>query len=128
MPSQTFEMLRQRILPMFQLARESYEGRVPRGYPVIVDAPAQGSVGLEIDPSYALYLVDDGEQTYAEVYRRAPRNDARSSASRMKHGGAPFEDQRPLSSETSEQALRNLLAEVMMYFNEQPGLIHISDS
>jgi hypothetical protein len=95
---------------------------------VVVDSPAQGTVGVEIDPSYALYLVDDGDETYAELYRRAPRNDARSAASRMKHGGAPVQDRRRLSSDTSEQTLRNLLAEVMMYFNQQPGIIHISDS
>lgn len=128
MPSQTFEILRERLLPMLNLASETYQGRVPSGYPVVVDSPSQGTVGVEIDPSYALYLIDDGDQTYAELYRRAPRNDARSSASRMKHGGAPFQDRRPLTANTSDQTLRNLLAEVMMYFNQQPGLIHISDS
>ncbi len=128
MSSRLFEDIRSRILPMLQVAAEDYRGRVPAGYPVVVDVPEQGSVGLEVDPSYALYIVSDGDGVYADIYRRAPRNDARTSASQMRHGGAPFSDRRPLDATTSDQKLRNLVAELMMYFNQQPGLIHISDS
>jgi hypothetical protein len=128
MSVETLEALRARVLPMLRFAAEEYRGRVPEGYPVIVDAVGQGTVGLELDPSYALYFVSDGEGLYADIYRRAPRNDARSSASRMRHGGAPFHDRRPITPGISGQELRNLLAELMSHYNMQPGLIFITDS
>lgn len=127
-PSQLFEDIRRRILPMLQVAADDYRGRAPAGYPVVIDAPEQGTLGLEIDPSYALYVVSEGDDIYADVYRRAPRNDARTSASQMRHSGAPFSDRRPLDATASDQKLRNLVAELMMYYNQQPGLIYISDS
>ena len=120
--------LRDRVLPMLEVAAESYRGRVPAGYPVVVDAVEQGVVGLEIDPSYALYFTLDGDQPVAEVYQRSPRTDARSSAGRQKHAGLPFHDRRPLAPDISDLALRNLVAELMHTWNMQPGVIHITDS
>ncbi len=128
MSGEPFSTIRSRLLPMLEHTAASYRGRVPLGYPVVVDQPEQGTVGLELDPSFALYIVSEDGKIYADLHRRAARNDARSSASRMKHGGLPFTDRRPLTDGTSDQTLRNLLAELMMYFNQQPGLIHISDS
>jgi hypothetical protein len=121
-------MVRERFLPMARLAAEEYRHRTPEGYPVVVDAPESGTIGIEIDPSYALYLVSDGDDLYADFYVRAPRTDARSSASREKFGGLPFPDRRPLDPNASDQQLRNLLAELMSIWNFQPGVIHITDS
>ena len=120
--------IRDRILPMFRVTAEHYRSRVPSGFPVVVDTPEQGVVGLEIDPSYAVYVTSDGEALFAEVYRRSPRTDQRSSAGRQKESGVPIHDRRPLDPGVSDQALRNLIAELMTHYNFQPGLIHISDS
>jgi hypothetical protein len=120
--------VREQALPMLRFAAEEYRGRAPAGYPVVVDAPEQGAIGLEIDPSYALYLVTDGEALFADLYRRAPRTDARSSASRQKEAGLPFYDRRPLDAPVTAQAVRNLIAELMSHWNQQPGVIHITDS
>ena len=120
--------LRDRLIPMLEVAAENYRERVPAGFPVVVDAVEQGVVGLEIDPNHALYFTSDGAQLYAEIYRRSPRTDARSSASRQKEAGVPFHDRRALSPAISDQGLRNLIAELMFVFNIQPGIIHISDS
>ena len=120
--------IRDRVMPMFQIAAEQYRARVPAGYPVVVDTPEQGVVGLEIDPSYAIYVTSDGADLFAEVYRRSPRTDQRSSAGRQKESGVPFHDRRPLDPGVSDQALRNLIAELMTHYNFQPGIIHISDS
>ena len=120
--------VRDRMLPMLQVAAENYRSRVPSGYPLVVDTPEQGVIGLEIDPSYAVYITSDGQDLFAEVYRRSPRTDQRSSASRQKEAGVPFHDRRPLDPGVSDQALRNLIAELMTYYNFQPGLMHISDS
>ena len=128
MAVETLQGLRDRALPMLRFVAEQYRGRTPEGYPVVVDAVEQGMVGLELDPSYAFYLVADGDEVYADLYRRAPRTDARSSAARQKEAGMPFFDRRRLSEAVSDQALRNLLAELMSHWNQQPGVIHITDS
>jgi hypothetical protein len=112
---------------MLQAAALQYQNRVPDGYPSIVDTPESGAIGMEIDPNHALYLVRDGDNVSARMYRRAPRTDARATAGRQKYGGVPFSDDRQLSPEISDHELRNLIAELMSWFNMQPGLIHITD-
>ena len=113
---------------MLRFTAEEYRGRTPVGYPTVIDAPERGVVGIELDPSFALHFMTDGQQVFAEMYRRAARNDARSSASRQKHGGLPFNDRRPIEASISDQALRNLIGELMAHWNSQPGIIHITDS
>lgn len=125
---ETLEGIRARVLPMLRLVAEEYAHRTPDGYPVVVDAVETGTVGIELDPSYALYFMTDGEETFAELYTRAARTDARSSASREKFSGIPFADRRPIPPDVSDQALRNLIAELRSRWNFQPGIIHISDS
>jgi hypothetical protein len=122
------QMIRDRILPMFRVAAEEYRTRVPVGYPNIVDTPDRGVVGFELDPNYALYVVSDGSQIYADLYAMDPRNDARSSASRAKFGGLPSESRRPLDPGASDQTLRNLISELMSRWNFQPTIIHITDT
>lgn len=119
--------IRTRLLPMLQTAALQYQNRVPSGYPVVTDNPGAGAMGLEIDPSHALFIVEDGDGLSARMYRRASRTDARSSSGRQKYGGAPFSDSRPLSADVSDQALRNLIAELMSWYNNQPGLLYITD-
>ncbi len=128
MTVQALTTVRERFLPMLRFAAEEYRLRAPAGYPVVVDTPEAGTIGIELDPSYALYVVSDGADLYADYYFRSARTDVRSSASREKFGGLPFPDRRPLDPSASDQQLRNLLAELMSIWNSQPGLIHISDS
>ena len=125
---ETLEQLRQRLMPMLQLVAAEYQQRVPEGYPIVVDAVANGLVGIEIDPNYALYFTVEGDQPYADFYWRSSRIDARTSAMREKFAGSPLYDRRPLSPSISDIELRNLIAELMSRYNYQPGLIHISDS
>lgn len=122
------EQLRERMLPMLRLVAEEYEPRVPEGYPIIVDSAANGVIGIEIDPNYALYVTSDGNELFVDYYVRSSRIDARSSASREKFSGSPLYDRRPLSPYVTDQQLRNMIAELMARHNYQPGLIHISDS
>jgi hypothetical protein len=121
------EGIRDRVMPMLQVAVETYRGRVPEGYPVIVDRPEQGVVGIELDPAYALYFASDGDGLVADFYYRSSRFDARSSASREKFGGSPFHDRRPLAPAVTDQGLRNLIAELFSRFNFQQTIIHITD-
>ena len=128
MAVQQLESVRERVLPMLRLTAGEYRHRTPDGYPVVVDAPEAGTVGIELDPNFALYFVSEDGQLYADFYYRSARNDARTSASREKFGGLPFPDHRPLPPDVSDQALRNLIAELMSRWNFQPGIIHITDS
>lgn len=119
--------IRDRILPMMQVAAEQYHGRVTAGYPVIINEPERGAVGLELDPNYALYITQDDTGLYAEVYRRMGRTDSQSTASRQKYGGRPMADRRPLPEDIDDQVLRNLIAELKNYVNYQPGMLWLSD-
>jgi hypothetical protein len=119
--------LRQRLIPMLQAAAVQYANRVPSGYPSVVDAPQTGTVGIELDPSHALYFVQEADGVTARMYRRSSRTDARASAGRQKYGGVPFSDTRPLSPEVGDQELRNLIAELMSWYNYQPGVLYITD-
>ncbi|HEV2129160.1 MAG TPA: hypothetical protein VGR22_11120 [Thermomicrobiales bacterium] len=121
------EDLRQRLLPMLQAAALQYANRVPNGYPVVIDSPQTGAVGIEIDPSYALYFTQDADGVSARMYRRSPRTDNTASSGREKFGGAPYSDVRPLGAEVSDQTMRNLIAELMSWYNYQPGVLYITD-
>ncbi len=113
---------------MLELIRDEYRGRVPEGYPTISGDAARGNFGIQLDPNFALFLVSDGEQLYADMTYRSSRTDARSSASREKFGGMTVFDRRPIEHTISDQELRNLLAELISRFNMQPLLIHITDT
>nr|MBA3378042.1 hypothetical protein [Chloroflexia bacterium] len=69
----SLSLVRDRLLPMMEVTADRYRGRVPRGYPHVINTAQQGVVGLEIDASHALYVTSDGEDLFAEIYRRAPR-------------------------------------------------------
>lgn len=128
MSVEVLQSIRERVLPMFQVVAEEYRGRVPSGYPIIVDDPERGEVGLELDPNYALYFVSDGTQTFAELRFPLPRSDARSSASREKFGGLPYTSRRAVDPAMPDQKIRNLIAELMSRWNYQPMIIHITDT
>jgi hypothetical protein len=126
--TQLVASVRDRILPMLQVVANEYRTRVPAGYPIVNDNQAQGVIGIELDPAHSLYFVTDGDSLFADFYYRSTRYDARSSASREKFGGAPFQDRRPLPADISDQGLRNLIAELQSRYNSQQLIIHITDT
>jgi hypothetical protein len=119
--------IRNRFIPILEVTANQYAGRVPEGYPHIVDSVDDGMVGLELDPSYALFVTQDNDGLFAEFYRREPRLDSRATASRQKYGGAPSSDRRRVAGDLSDQELRNLVAELKLAFNHQPGMIYITE-
>lgn len=119
--------IRNRFIPILNVTVEQYRGRVPTGYPNLIDDVDAGTIGLEIDPSFAVYLTQDDEGVFAEIYKRDPRIDARATAGRQKYAGAPVTDRRPLESTPTDQELRNLVAELKMAYNSQPGLLYITE-
>jgi hypothetical protein len=117
-----------RFEPMLEQVKRDYEDRVPAGYPTISRDSARGNFGVQLDPSFALFIVSDGEGLFADFTYRSSRTDARSSASREKFSGMTIFDRRPIEPTISDQELRNLLAELLARFNTQPLLIHITDT
>jgi hypothetical protein len=120
--------IRDRVMPMLELVAAEYAERVPAGYPVIINSPAQGLFGIELEPSFSLYFTTDGESIFADYYYRSHRIDARTSASREKFAGRPVEDRRKLSPSIADHELRNLIAEVLSRWNSQPSIVHITDT
>lgn len=117
-----------RFGPMLEQVQADYKDRVPPGYPTISRDAARGNYGIQIDPSFSLFIVADDARLYADMTYRSSRTDARSSASREKFSGMTIFDRRPIEHTISDQELRNLLAELLARFNTQPLLIHITDS
>ncbi len=113
---------------MLEVAAEEYQARTPAGYPVIIDEPERGAVGLLLDASHALHIMTDGSGLFAELSARSSRTDVRSSAGREKYSGMPFNDRRPISTSITDQELRNMLAELTARWNMQPRIIHITDT
>lgn len=123
----SLQAIRDRALPLFEVAADQYRHRVPRGYPNVIDSPERGVIGLEIDVNHAVFLTSDGQDLFAEIYRRPQRTDNRSGANYQKYGGVPFNDRRPVSPDVTDQDLRNLVAELMSYFNQQQTILYITD-
>lgn len=121
------EELRDRVLPMMRHVQREYEFRVRSGFPIVVDAPAQGMVGLELDANFSLYFLTDGDSLVARVSYRSSRYDTRSTASREKFGGATIVDDRPIDASVDDAVLRNLIAELMSRFNQQQTMLYFTD-
>lgn len=119
--------IRNRFIPILNVTAQQYAGRVPAGYPHLVDDVDGGTVGLELDPSYAVYVTQDDEGLFAQVYKRDPRTDSRATSMRQKYGGVPFSDRRPVDGDLTDQELRNLVGELKNAFNNQPGLLYITE-
>lgn len=119
--------IRGRFIPMLNATIDQYQGRVPAGYPNLIDDVDNGTIGLELDSSYGVYVTQDDTGLYAEVYKRDPRTDTRGYAGYQKYAGQPFSDRRPLESAPTDQELRNLVAELKQAFNTQPGLLYITE-
>lgn len=119
--------IRDRFVPILNVTVDQYKGRVPAGYPNLIDDVNRGTIGLELDPSYAVFVTEDDTGLYAELYKRDPRIDTRANAGRQKYAGVPFSDRRDLSADVTDQELRNLVAELKSAFNTQPGIIYITE-
>ena len=122
------EQVRERMLPMLRLVAEEYRPRVPEGYPIIVDSVANGVIGIEIDPSYALYITSDGKELFADYYCALVPN--RRPLLGQSREVLRFSDVRPspVLAVYHRPAIAKHDRRAHGRHNYQPGLIHISDS
>lgn len=113
---------------MLDLAVGEYANRMPQNYPRVIDEVDRGTLGLMLDPSHSLHFVSDGTNLYVELMARSSRADARSSASRQKYAGLPYNDRRLVPADVSDQELRNYIGELVARWNMLPRIIHITDT
>ncbi len=119
--------IRNRFIPILKVTANQYAGRVPAGYPNLVDDVDGGTVGIELDPSFAVYVTEDTDGVFAQMYKRDPRVDARATAGRQKYAGAPTSDRRRVTGDITDQELRNLVGELKVAYNTQPGILYITE-
>jgi hypothetical protein len=121
--------LRDRMIPMFQAMGEEWENRTEPGYPVIFDnVESGGYFGMNLDPGYGLYVMVDEGQIIAQLNVVAWRTDVRSAANREKFSNLPTGGVKPISSDMSDNELRNLISELIAHWNVQPLVIRVTDS
>src|SRR5690606_6894025 len=117
------------MLPMFEVVAQGYATRTEPGYPIVFDSVEEnGYFGIHLDPGYGLYIMTDGTSVFAQINIIGWRTDVRSSANKEKFAALPFEGVRPVSNEMSDNQLRNLIAELLSYWNTQPLLMNHTDS
>ncbi|TVR74476.1 MAG: hypothetical protein EA415_05525 [Sphaerobacteraceae bacterium] len=122
-------LLRDRMVPMFEVMCEEWVNRTEPGYPVIFDnVESGGYFGINLDPGYGLYVMVDDGQILAQLNVIAWRTDVRSAANREKFSSMPTGGVKPVSSAMSDNELRNLISELMAHWNVQPLVIRVTDS
>jgi len=122
-------LLRGRMLPMFKAIADEFNTRSQPGYPLVFDnIDGGGYFGILLDPSYGLYIMTDGESVFAQLNILGWRTDVRSSAQKEKFSNVPFTGTIPVSTGLSDNALRNLISELLASWNTQPQFMNQADS
>jgi len=123
-----FATLRQRLLPMLRRIAEGLADRTIPGYPVLVDEPEQGVVGIALAPGFGLYLVREGERTVLRRERVLHRTGVHTAAGREWFGGEPYEEVEEIDPSASDVELRDELARLLAAWHKHPLIIRQSDS
>lgn len=132
LPSETLgqlRALRERMLPMLRTVAMEYRTRTDPGYPVILDnVESGGYFGILLAPGYGLSIMAEDGEVVAQLNIVGWRTDVRSSANKEKFTSVPFAGTRPVSSRMSDGLLRNILSELLSFFNTQPLMLNVTDS
>lgn len=132
LPSETVDelrALRERMLPMLRTVAMEYRTRTDPGYPIILDnVESGGYFGIMLAPGYGLSIMAEDGAVVAQLNIVGWRTDVRSSASKEKFASVPFAGTRPISSRMSDGLLRNILSELLSFFNTQPLMLNVTDS
>ena len=123
------EAIRSRVMPILEATKAAYVGRVRNGYPTLVDNVQRGGVfGLNLDPSFGVYFMTDGQTLFAEIHRVALRTDTLSAANYEKFSGAPVQDRREIDESWNDLQFRNLISELLSHWNTQQTVVYRVDS
>jgi hypothetical protein len=121
--------LRARVMPILQAVRSEYQRRVRSGYPLIVDNVARGGVfGLTLDPGWGVYFMTDGTRLFAELHLTSLRYDTLAAANAEKFGGQPEIERRDIDAGWDDLQFRNLVSELLHFWNYQQTRIYRVDS
>jgi len=123
-----FVSLRQRLLPMLQRIAEQLADRTVPGYPVLVDDPDHGVVGIALAPGFGLYIAREGERTVLRRERILHRTLVHTSAGREWFGGEPYEESEEIDPSISDIELRDEVARLLAAWHKHPLIIRQSDS
>lgn len=122
-------VLRDRMIPMFEVIAEDWASRTEPGYPVVFDnVESNGYFGVSLDPGYSLFVMIDSGEIIAQLNVIAWRTDVRSAANYEKFTSLPAGGVKPVSMAMSDNQLRNLIAELLSHWNVQPLVIRVTDS
>lgn len=123
------ETIRERVLPILEATKAAYVGRVRNGYPTIVDNVRRGGVfGLNLDPSFGVYFMTDGNTLFAEIHHLVHRWDTLSAANNEKFAGAAEQDRYDIDETWTDVQFRNLISELLSRWNTQQTVINRVDS
>jgi hypothetical protein len=121
--------LRARVMPILQAVRSEYQRRVRTGYPLLVDNVARGGVfGLTLDPGWGVYFMTDGARLFAELHLTSLRYDTLAAANAEKFGGQPRIERRDIDPGWDDLQYRNLVSELLHFWNYQQTRIYRVDS
>ncbi|MCS7256473.1 MAG: hypothetical protein RMJ05_08580 [Thermomicrobium sp.] len=123
-----FVSLRQRLLPMLRRIAEQLADRTVPGYPVLVDDPDHGVVGIALAPGFGLYIAREGERTVLRRERILHRTLVHTSAGREWFGGEPYEESEEIDPSISDIELRDEVARLLAAWHKHPLIIRQSDS
>ncbi len=123
-----FAALRRRLVPMLRHVAETLADRTAPGYPVLIDDPEQGIVGLALAPGFGLYLVREGDRLLLRRERILHRTAVHTAASREWFGGEPEEETEEIDPSITDVELRDEVARLLAAWHKHPLIIRQSDS
>jgi|GEM_PF-4115936 len=122
-----FETVRASLLPMLRSWCERLADAPAPGYPLLLDDPGQGQVGIVLAPGFS-WSLEEGPPLRIRATVVRHRTFVHSAASRPCFGGQPAESIRVLSEPVSVTELRDELARFVAHWLRQPLVIRQSDS
>jgi len=126
--SDRFLVVRQRFLPMLRAVAEELADRTVPGYPIVIDDPEQGMVGIALAPGFSLAVERQGDRLQLVRQVVQHRTLVHTAAGREWFGGQPREVREDLDVDRTDVPLRDELARLLAAWHKHPLIIRQSDS
>ncbi len=123
-----FGIVRQRLLPMLRALGEELADRTVPGYPIVIDDPEEGIVGITLAPGFSLAVERQGDRLHLVRQVVQHRTLVHTAAGREWFGGQPREEREEIGADLTDVALRDELARLLAAWHKHPLIIRQSDS
>jgi hypothetical protein len=121
--------LRAVIMPILEAVKTTYNGRVQRGYPMIVDNVQRGGYfGIALDTGYGLYFSTDGERVWADLRYISERTDTLADGSTEKFAGKSVFERFEVEPFWPVHCYRDIVVLLLARWNMRQSLIFAVDS